>query len=68
MKNNSERTTEAPPAAGNFQPVSTVIQAEASSTNVQTQQLRTVSTTVTAGEITLRYTPREPTDSQNTNS
>jgi hypothetical protein len=68
MNRNSERTTEAPAVTGDFQQVSTIREAATASTNVQTQQLRTVSTTVTKGEITLRYTPREPSSSQNTNS
>ena len=66
MNNSTERPTETSPVVGEYQQVTTVHQSNASSTNVESQQLRTVSTTVTEGEVLLRYTPREPSESQNT--
>ena len=59
MQEQPERSTEAPSEVGNYQKVTTVEQTETASTDAEHQQLRTVSTSVTEGEVSLRYTPRE---------
>ncbi len=60
--------TAAPQSSGVYQKVATVEQSNSICTNAKAQQIRTVTTTATQGHLTLRYTPREQSDSRNTNS
>ena len=60
--------TTAPPPSGSFQQITLVTPSQTASTSVSSESMRTVTTKSTQGEVTLRYTPREPRASQDTNS
>ncbi len=68
MTDNLNHNTAALQASGVYQKVATVEQVNSISTNARSNQMRTVTTTATQGHVTLRYTPREQSDSRNTNS
>ena len=68
MTDHLNHNTVAPQTGGVYQKVATVVQSSSIGTNVRSQQIRTVTTTATKGHVTLRYTPREQSDSRNTNS